>query len=63
MQKAKRIFALTGALLLAAMYVCTLIFALIGSEKAMVLFKASVACTIIIPVLLYGILLIARVMA
>mgnify|MGYP005769709487 FL=1 len=63
MNKVKRIIALTGALLLFCLYMSTLIFALIGSPVSTDLFKASLAATIIIPVLLYGYILTARVLA
>ena len=62
MKKLKRILALIGAVLLAGMYLCTLVFALIGSSAATGLFRASVAATILIPVLLYGYILIARLL-
>lgn len=62
MQKLKRISALIGAVLLGILYVCTLIFALIGSPWANDMLKAAVAATILIPVLLYGMILIARVL-
>ena len=60
MKKIKRILALAGALLLVALYACTLIFALMESPAASGLLAASVAATILIPVLLYGYILIAR---
>lgn len=62
MKKAKRILALAGAVLLICMYVCTLIFALIDAPAAGGLFKASVAATILIPVLLYAYILVARLL-
>ena len=62
MQKLKRIFALIGAVLLVVLYVCTLIFALIGAPCADVMLKASIGATILIPVLLYGMILMARVL-
>ena len=54
MKKFKRFFALTGAILLILLYVSTLIFALIEHPAAIGLLKASVACTILLPVLLYA---------
>lgn len=60
MKKWKRIIALAGAVLLVIMYGCTLIFALTDQSETMGLFKASVACTIIIPVLLYAYTLVYR---
>ena len=58
--KPKQILALAGIILLVAMYVCTLIFAIINSPQTQVLFRASLACTIIIPVILYVFLMSAK---
>ncbi len=60
MKNIKRILALIGAVLLICMYACTLIFALIDSPAAPGLLKASVAATILVPVLIYGYMLTAR---
>ena len=57
MKKNIRIVALIGAILLAALYICTLIFALIDTPAASDLLKISVAATIVLPVLLYGFVL------
>ncbi|MCI8560997.1 MAG: hypothetical protein HFH03_07760 [Dorea sp.] len=62
MKKMKQILALTGALLLFAMYAATLVFALIGSEHALTLLKADIACTIIVPVFLYAYTLVYRIL-
>ena len=62
MKKLKRIFALLGVFLLVAMYLCTLIFALIDSPVASDLLKASVAATILVPVILYGLLMVTRLL-
>lgn len=62
MKKIKRIFALLGILLLVTMYVCTLIFAFIDHSQSMGLLKASIACTIFVPVLLYAITLFSRLL-
>lgn len=62
MKKTKRILALIGALLLFAMYASTLVFALSGSENAESMLMASIACTIIVPVLLYAYILVYRVL-
>lgn len=62
MKKIKRILAVTGALLLAGMYVSTLVFALIKSPAALAWLKASVACTILFPVMLYGYIIVYRVL-
>lgn len=60
MKKRTRILALIGAILLAALYIGTLIFALIGTPWADDLLKASIAATILIPVLLYAYLMFYR---
>ena len=60
MKNAKRILALITAVLLFGMYLSTLIFALIGSPHSIDLLWASVACTIVLPVLLYGYMLVFR---
>lgn len=62
MKKTKRILSLMGAILLAALYLSTLVFALMKNELAADLLKVSIICTIIIPVLLYGYILIYRVL-
>ena len=62
MKKIKQIFALIGAVLLVCMYAATLIFALIDSPAASGLFKASVAATILIPVLFYAFLPTTRLL-
>ena len=54
MKKAKRILALSGVVLLVAMYVATLVFALMDSPNSFMLFKASIYCTIVIPVIVYS---------
>lgn len=62
MKKAKRIFALLGAVLLVGMYLITLVLALTDSPASKNMLMASIACTVIIPCLIYGILLVARVL-
>ena len=62
MNKLKRILALIGSILLICMYAATLVVALIDSPTADALLKASIAATILIPVLLYAFILIARLL-
>lgn len=62
MNNIKRFLALAGAVLLVLMYASTLITALIDSPAADRLFLASVAATILIPVLLYAYILIYRIL-
>lgn len=60
MKNAKRILALIAAILLFGMYLSTLIFALMGSPHSIDLLWASIACTIVLPVLLYGYMLVYK---
>lgn len=60
MKKFKRIFALLGAVFLIILYVSTLIFALVDHSASKGLLKASVACTILLPVLLYAFTLVYK---
>ncbi len=62
MQKFRRIAALIGAILLIAMYVMTLVFALMGSPASTNLLMASIVCTVVVPVFLYAMQLLARVL-
>lgn len=52
MEKIKRILALLGAMLLALLYLATLIFALLGEEYLNWL-MAALAVTIFLPVILW----------
>ena len=54
MKKVKRILALVGVILILALYGSTLFFAIMDNSETMSMFKASVAATIIIPVLLWA---------
>ncbi|MGN0404928.1 MAG: hypothetical protein ACI4F1_06885 [Bariatricus sp.] len=62
MKKTKRILALIGAVLLILLYASTLIFALTDHSQTQGLFKASIACTILVPVLLYAYTLFYRLL-
>ncbi|MCR4999501.1 MAG: hypothetical protein K6A05_06665 [Lachnospiraceae bacterium] len=61
MQKFKQIFAIVGIVLLVAMYVSTVIFAIIDNPKTYTLLAASVAATIVIPVMLWVIGIFLRI--
>ena len=54
MKTVRRILAIIGVLLLLALYGSTLIFALIGNPDSMLLFRAAVIATVIIPVLIWA---------
>lgn len=62
MQKLKRIMALLGAILLIGMYLVTLGLGLTASPNTKGMLMASIACTVIIPCLLYGFMLVAKVL-
>ena len=53
MKSMKRILAVIALILIAAMYVVTLILAFCSSEAAGRWFIASLACTFLVPALLY----------
>lgn len=60
MKKIQRILAMAGVVLLVAMYGATLFFAVSDYPDAENWLMASVACTIIVPVLLYAYMLIYK---
>lgn len=60
MKKSKRIFALAGAFLLVCLYGSTLFFAVFDHSASADLLKASIAATILLPILLYAYGLIYR---
>ena len=62
MKKAKRILALTGVVLLVALYLVTLVLAIFASPATKGWLMASLACTVVVPCLIYGMILIARVL-
>ena len=56
----KRSFASVAILLLAGIYLATLIFSMMNSELAFGLFKASLLLTIAVPCILYAMLLVYK---
>lgn len=60
--KMRRIAAWLGIIVLVALYLSTLVFALIGTETARTLLKFSILSTFVLPVLMYGYLLIYKVL-
>ncbi|MCD8110134.1 MAG: hypothetical protein LUE14_08560 [Clostridiales bacterium] len=54
MKKLKRITALIGVIALLALYIYTLVLAIIGSEQTMNLFMTAVVATVVLPVLLWS---------
>ena len=62
MKKFRRAAAMAGIILLLGMYGATMFFALSDSPNAKAMLMASIYCTIAVPVLLYAILLTAKVL-
>ena len=62
MKKVKQILAMAGVILLVVLYLSTLIFSIIGGELAMGLLRASIFCTVAVPILMYAFMLIYRVL-
>ncbi len=62
MKKLKRIAALIGACLLILMYLLTLVFALMHRPDWFQWFEASIFCTVAVPAVLYGMILIYKVL-
>ena len=60
MGKTKRVLALVGVILLLGCYVTTLVAALIGSKATQGLFMASLFCSIGLPIILYGYMLVFK---
>lgn len=58
--KMKRIFAILGVVLLVSLYLLSLISAMFAKPYAGGLFMASLFCTIVIPILLYGFLAVYK---
>lgn len=61
MHKSKRILAIIGIVMLVSLYVVSLISAIFATETSATLFKVSIFCTIIIPLLLYAYMMLCRV--
>jgi len=60
MKKVKKIVAILMIVVLVALYICTLVSALFDSSSTMGFFKASVAMTILVPVVLYAMIMFAK---
>lgn len=60
MQKAKKVLAIIGVIILVALYITTLVSAILATPATKDFFVASLLATIMIPILLYVYLLIYR---
>ena len=62
LEKMKKIAAWCGIVLLAGLYLATVILGLLGSESTKSLLMACIVCTVVVPVLLYAMILMAKVL-
>ena len=62
MKRIRQILALVGVAALVGMYIVTLILGLTASPATQGMLMASLMCTILIPIILYAIMLVARVL-
>lgn len=60
MKKAKSIICIIGAILLAGIYIITLIFSITDNTQAKSWLSASLYATVAIPILLYAFFLITK---
>ena len=63
MKKIKRILAIIGIIAILSLYILTLIFALADFPGSKNMLMAAVACTVFVPVLIYAITLVAKVVS
>ena len=62
MKKMKQILAWAGIIILLGLYLVTFLLGVTGNESTKDLLMASLACTVVIPCLMYAMLLLARVL-
>lgn len=62
MEKTKRVLALIGVVLLAGLYILTLVSAFLTTPATGGLFMASIFSTVAVPVLLYAYMLVYRIL-
>ncbi len=61
MDKLKRIMAMAGVILVAGIWIATFLIGVMGGSKE--LLTAFLVLSVIVPVLIYGILLVARILS
>lgn len=62
MQKMKRIMAWIGIILLVGLYLITFLLGILGNENTKGMLMASIICTAVVPCLIYGMILLAKVL-
>ena len=53
MKRTKQILAIIGIIILAGLYITTLVLAIVNNELTQRFFIASIVCTVVVPVLIY----------
>lgn len=62
MKRAKKVVAIILCIVLVGLYVATFVLSLIDSENARNLLTASMFMTVVVPVIMYAMMLVAKVM-
>lgn len=62
MKNLKRIFAWIGIIVLLGLYVVTFILGITGNASSKGMLMAAIACTVVVPCLMYVMLLLARIL-
>ena len=62
MKKARRILAIIGLILIAVLYIVTIVLAFSKNPDSKGWLMAAIFCTIAVPVLIYGMQLVAKVL-
>ena len=52
-KRVKQVLAIIGLVIIAGLYITTLILALTGNENTKQLFLVSIVCTIVVPLIMY----------
>lgn len=61
-KKLKRILAWAGIVILVLLYLATFLLGVTGNADTKELFLAALMCTVIVPCLMYGMLLVAKIL-
>lgn len=62
MNRIRKILAWAGIILLAALYLTTFFLGIFGSPRTTDLLKACVVLTVVVPVLLYAMMMLAKIL-
>ena len=62
MKQLKKILAWTGIIILAVLYLTTFFLGIFGNARTHTMLMACIICTVIVPVLMYAMLLLAKVL-